>query len=413
MKDAFICHVDEDRDIAESLAKELEAAGCSVWYYERDSIPGVSYLSQTRRAIDETKCFLFLVSPSAIERPNQVDKELVHAHEAGKHIIPVLRGLSFRTFQKARPEWHQAIGAVVGVELSSETIRAVMPRLLSGLKAVGIGTSDFSDIQREPVTEGAGAGAGGAEGKDAGDTLMSMDADILFAECEDFDIGVEKGHDYLLATVVHEHPKTGFLADVFVTDGDLESSKSLCVAFSHHLLKPSPYVIEFQLGSNLDPVQYFRFPKLIHGYPLVLRVHWLARLPSWSTFTRSFGVTTVPSVRVKDDEHGLVVNEDAAGMFFRGQFKRIIPPGTCLPQVQKKRLFTARDGQKTICVIPAVSRSDGGVRQFPQLKLSVPIAPAGVAWMEFTFRIDPDGRFTLFARDPLDHMKIRDLIVVQ
>jgi hypothetical protein len=114
-KDAFICHVEEDRDIAESIATELEAAGCSVWYYERDSIPGLSYLLQTRQAIDEAKCFLFLVSRSAIERYHQVDKELVHAHEVGKHIIPILRDISFRAFRQARPEWHQAIGAVVGI----------------------------------------------------------------------------------------------------------------------------------------------------------------------------------------------------------------------------------------------------------------------------------------------------------
>ncbi|MFC1597828.1 toll/interleukin-1 receptor domain-containing protein, partial [Planctomycetota bacterium] len=396
MKDAFISHVDEDRDIAESIATELEASGCSVWYYERDSIPGLSYLSQTRRAIDEAKCLLFLVSPSAIERHHQVDKELVHAHEACKHIIPILRDTSFRTFQKARPEWHQAIGAVVGVELSSETIRAVMPRLLSGLRALGIASTIETGAQSEPV----------AAETDAEPEFVVEDTDVDYADddipltvCEDFDddIGEEKDRNYMLATIVHEHPKTGFLADVVVTESDFDASKSLCVAFSHKLLKPSPYVVEFQLGSNLDPVQYVRLANLFHGHPVVLRIHWLTRLPSWSTFNRSFGVTTVPSVRVKNDQNNVPVNDDAAGILVKGQFKTIIPPGAHLPRIEKKRFRTVRDSQKAISVTPAVRRSDGSFMEFPKFKLSVPIAPCGVAWMEFTFRIDPDGRFTLFA----------------
>lgn len=412
MKDAFISHVDEDRDIAELIAIELEAAGCSVWYYERDSIPGLSYLSQTRRAIDEAKCFLFLVSPSAIERHHQVDKELVHAHEAGKHIIPLLRDTSFRSFQKARPEWHQAIGAVVGVELTSETIRAVMPRLFGGLRALGIVAANDTGNRSEPVaTETDAAPAFVVEDTD----VEYSDDDIALAVCDDFDdeIGEEKDHNYILATVVHEHPKTGFLADAVVSESEFDSSKSLCVAFTHELLKPNPYVVQFQLGSNPDPVQYFRFPELIHGFPVILRVHWLTRLPSWSTFNKSFGVTAVPSIRVKNDQFDLVVNDDAAGILVKGQFNTIIPPGECVPRIQKKRFRTIRDSQRNISVTPAVRRSDGRVQPFPKLKLSVPLAPAGVAWIEFTFRIDPDGRFTLFARDPLHQMKIRDLIVVQ
>ena len=40
-------------------------------------------------------------------------------------------------------------------------------------------------FRKEDIDSKAGAAAGGAEGKDAGDTLMSIDADILFAEEEE------------------------------------------------------------------------------------------------------------------------------------------------------------------------------------------------------------------------------------
>jgi hypothetical protein len=243
----------------------------------------------------------------------------------------------------------------------------------------------------------------------------SCDDDIALTVVEEpgDNIGEEKGCNCILATIVHEHSKTGILADSVVTESDVDSSGSLRVAFSHELLSPSPCIVEFRLNSNRDPVQYFRFPKLIHGYPVVLRVYWLSRLPSWSTFNKSFGVTSVPSVRVKNDQHDDMVNEDAAGILIKGQFNAMISQGDRLPRIQTKRFRTVRDRQKAISVIPAVRRSDGRVQQFPKLKLSVPATSAGVAWMEFTFRVDPDGRFTVFARDPLHDMKIRDLVVVQ
>ncbi|RMD61949.1 TIR domain-containing protein [Candidatus Parcubacteria bacterium] len=410
MKDVFISYVDEDRDLAQLIASELEAAGCSAWYYQRDSLPGLSYLSQTRRAIDDAKCFLFVVSPCSLQRHHQVDKEVVHAHEAGKPIIPILRDVSFEDFKRARPEWHQAIGAVVGVELSSGDIHAVVPRLLAGFKALGItAVREKGDSSDSVVTQ-----------DDANSTFVvdettsdQSDDDIAIAVVEEReDIGAEKAHDCISATFVHEHPRTGFLADLTIAESELDSSDHLRVAFSHQLVKPNPCVVAFQLGSDRNPVQYFRFPNLMQGYPVVLRVYWLARLPSWSTFRKSFGVPTAPPIRVTNHRDDFVANLDSAGIIVEKKFQTIIPPGQHLPHVEKKRFRTVRDNQRAISVTPALRYSGDRVQHLPRLRLPVPMAPAGVAWMEFTFRIDPDGRFTLFARDPLYQMAVRDLLVV-
>src|SRR5579872_3152550 len=54
MSYVFISHVEEDQDIAYHIAVGLEEAGFKAWYYERDSIPGPSYLTQILDAIQES-----------------------------------------------------------------------------------------------------------------------------------------------------------------------------------------------------------------------------------------------------------------------------------------------------------------------------------------------------------------------
>jgi hypothetical protein len=42
MSDIFISHVEEDEGIAQEIARGLESAGYTTWYYERDGVPGLS-----------------------------------------------------------------------------------------------------------------------------------------------------------------------------------------------------------------------------------------------------------------------------------------------------------------------------------------------------------------------------------
>lgn len=414
MKDAFLSHVEEDRDIAEAIAANLEASGCSAWYYERDSVPGSSYLLQTMQAIEEAKCFLFLVSPTSIARHRQVDRELIRAHEADKHIIPILIDIGFRDLRERRPEWCHAIGANVGVELTSESVQLVMPRLLRGLQALGLPAAHHAKTPEEAETSQS-------EPEAAIVVEDSVTEDLFDDEemtTEVFDspkttLDDRNGRDFLPATIIHEHFKVGFLADVIVTENDDVSTQVLRVAFTHQLLGSNPRVIEFPLRDNTEPVEYYRFTNAIQGYPLLLRVYWLGRLPMWSAFRMSFGVTAVPSVRVKDDPDAGLVNADAIGVTIGEKFRSVIVTGRNLPHVERKRVRTTRDNQNAITITPAVRRSENHVVTFPKFRLSVPLAPAGVAWMEYSFRIDADGRFTIIVRDPLAQMRIRDLIIVQ
>ena len=51
MAQLFISHAEADSKLAEDVAGALEGRGYSTWYYERDSVPGLSYLLQTGQAI--------------------------------------------------------------------------------------------------------------------------------------------------------------------------------------------------------------------------------------------------------------------------------------------------------------------------------------------------------------------------
>ncbi len=132
MAHIFLSYVEEDESTAQEIARRLEAAGHQVWYYQRDSLPVASYLQQTRQAIEECGAFVLLVSTHSLTS-NQVDKEVVRAHECGKLIVPVLTGVSHADFERLRPDWDQAAGSVTSVQIPPQGVAAVVPRILRGL----------------------------------------------------------------------------------------------------------------------------------------------------------------------------------------------------------------------------------------------------------------------------------------
>lgn len=77
----FISHVEEDESLAQSIAEYVEKQGYRAWYSERDSVPGVSNLIQTGRAIETAAAVLLIVSPIALGS-YQITKEIVRAHES-------------------------------------------------------------------------------------------------------------------------------------------------------------------------------------------------------------------------------------------------------------------------------------------------------------------------------------------
>lgn len=147
MSDIFLSHVEEDTVVALEISLWLESAGFSTWCYEVDSVPGPSYLLQTGQAIEQTKVFLLLISPHALGS-RQVTQEVIRAHESNKAFLPVLRNVTHEEFQRRQPEWRAAVGAATSILLPANGVGAVLPRLLSGLEALGLFPGSLPDEAR-------------------------------------------------------------------------------------------------------------------------------------------------------------------------------------------------------------------------------------------------------------------------
>ncbi|HUT32377.1 MAG TPA: SUMF1/EgtB/PvdO family nonheme iron enzyme [Planctomycetota bacterium] len=137
MADVFISYVEEDGPAAAELAAGTEAAGYSVWYYERDSIPGPSYFAQVNEAIEGARAVVLFISPDSLGS-NQVYNEIVIAHESRKAFIPVLIGISHAEFQQRQPGWRVALGASTSIRVPPQGVAAIVPRVVQGLKALGL-----------------------------------------------------------------------------------------------------------------------------------------------------------------------------------------------------------------------------------------------------------------------------------
>jgi serine phosphatase RsbU (regulator of sigma subunit) len=149
MSQIFISHVSEDGDLVRRIAAYVEALGYTAWYYERNSVPGPSYLLQTGQAIANSSVIILVVSPAALRSANQMTKEIVRGHETGKPFIPILLDIDHRDFQEQQPEWNEAIGAATTIQIPAEGLESILPRVGNGLKSLGGGLS-FQPIQDAP-----------------------------------------------------------------------------------------------------------------------------------------------------------------------------------------------------------------------------------------------------------------------
>lgn len=150
MADVFVSHVEEDAADALEIADALEAAGYSTWCYERDSVPGPSYLVQTGDAVEDSRAVVVLISRHSLGS-RQVTIEVVRGHEAEKPFIPVLVGITHVEFASRQPEWREAIGAATSVAVPREGVRAVTGRIVAGLQALGVEPSGTPPEHRVAV----------------------------------------------------------------------------------------------------------------------------------------------------------------------------------------------------------------------------------------------------------------------
>jgi hypothetical protein len=153
MADIFISYVEEDSSFAIEIAQAMENRGFSAWYYERDSVPGPSYLRQTGEAIEACRAVILLISSHALGS-YQVTREIVRAYESNKPFLPLLIDVSHSEVQTRQREWREVLGATASIQIPSEGIKRLVPQLIQGLAALGIPPLDDQEQGRVAQAEG-------------------------------------------------------------------------------------------------------------------------------------------------------------------------------------------------------------------------------------------------------------------
>ena len=78
-----------DKDFCEELHDKLTESGFSTWVDWKDIPPASEWLDEIYKGINNADSFLIVISPDSIASP-ECEKEVVHAMEGGKRIIPVV-----------------------------------------------------------------------------------------------------------------------------------------------------------------------------------------------------------------------------------------------------------------------------------------------------------------------------------
>lgn len=87
----FLSYAQTDRHLAEMLAKDLTAAGFTVWS-DQEIMPGGNWARQVAEALDESEAMVVIVSPAAAKSESvrrEIEFALTSPRYAGR-LIPVV-----------------------------------------------------------------------------------------------------------------------------------------------------------------------------------------------------------------------------------------------------------------------------------------------------------------------------------
>ena len=137
MPRVFISHAEEDSALAKRFAGALERLGYETWYFERDAIPGCSYLAQIATVIADRPALLLLISSASLAS-HEVSTELRTAHRSQCHFMPVLVDVNQSEMHDRQPEWSTILGLAASIRLDSSDFDTIVARIILGLKALGV-----------------------------------------------------------------------------------------------------------------------------------------------------------------------------------------------------------------------------------------------------------------------------------
>ena len=150
MGHVFVSHSEKDVAKVKEIVDGLECAGYPAWTFERDTLPGTSYLVQIQEAIEKCDAVILVATANSLAS-DQVAKEVVAAFERQKPFFPILLGITPSELKEGQPEWRHALGGTAFITVGTEGIRPCIDRVVNGLSAKGIGLGAARQTQNVTV----------------------------------------------------------------------------------------------------------------------------------------------------------------------------------------------------------------------------------------------------------------------
>jgi hypothetical protein len=144
----FISYVEEDAEFGSQLSSFLSQKATRTWHYKKDSLPGLPYITQIRRAIIESTVVAPLISATTILKPQQVNAEIVYAFQNNKSFLPILIHIEHKELQDAQPDWPYCFGASTSIRIESPNDQVALAKIEEGLRLMR--EASTMDIKEAP-----------------------------------------------------------------------------------------------------------------------------------------------------------------------------------------------------------------------------------------------------------------------
>lgn len=221
--DACLCHVAENSLEVRQISDLLEKLGFTTWFYQRNAIPGVSFVRQATEAIQRSRAVIVLISPTALSSDN-FTRQLTEAIDRKRVVIPLLTGFSREEFETRKPAWRPLLGSTTAIEIDARNPSETIADVAATLESHGIRRTPSQQSEKNAKTSNV------ASFRAAGLRRQIWATDSIQIDVQD------------LPNVVFRNP----LVDEFLTrrnkhflSGTKGLGKTLLLSYKRHLLSQS------------------------------------------------------------------------------------------------------------------------------------------------------------------------------
>ncbi|MFA5834321.1 MAG: substrate-binding domain-containing protein [Bacteroidota bacterium] len=136
----FIVYNPEEKTIALQFALRFEEAGIATHLFRHED------KEENVKALAMSKAVILILSPFSLTTFNMYKPEIENAQRSKKTIFPLLYGMSRAEFDTKQTQWKEVVGSSATMHVKEETIGESIPKIVSGLRGIGIKPNPLPDI---------------------------------------------------------------------------------------------------------------------------------------------------------------------------------------------------------------------------------------------------------------------------